>query len=337
MASSDDRIIFHGLKPSPSWENFPQGNVQNLFDFQNDREEYYNPQVGGSNGMEHIERYDMATSCDNNLRFSIEDAMDVEECGENEMISNHYLPNNAYSQPSFEELPENSPLNGNSFLSRPPSNFFGEWQDAPIKTESSFDRVPSQSFSVGEAESHLAGMRESFSVQLDEGVHDTSRQQAVRGSSMSPRKRAEEFFEMEEHSDRQTEEYLGNGLREMEEAINSVFGEWQYPHLAMRARDIFRRAVAIQAEQKEGVAKFNHRRASDNGEHRLRFGRRKAFVITAIVIAMKEFGLSLPGGKKRKDRDAVRALSDVIPGKQKVSLDSVKSCCSTLGIQIRLS
>eukprot|EP00009_Paramoeba_aestuarina_P009415 CAMPEP_0201522626 /NCGR_PEP_ID=MMETSP0161_2-20130828/18435_1 /ASSEMBLY_ACC=CAM_ASM_000251 /TAXON_ID=180227 /ORGANISM="Neoparamoeba aestuarina, Strain SoJaBio B1-5/56/2" /LENGTH=350 /DNA_ID=CAMNT_0047921535 /DNA_START=113 /DNA_END=1166 /DNA_ORIENTATION=+ len=128
------------------------------------------------------------------------------------------------------------------------------------------------------------------------------------------------------------DDYLSQGLREVEDALSLHFRGKQFPkHVAIRAKDLFQKSHEIQLQQKAGDVAFKkHRRSSNNTSHRVRYGRRKAFVITAIVVALKEFGVSLQGRVRMSDKDTISLLSDSVPGNSTVSIGSVKSCCRDL-------
>ena len=140
--------------------------------------------------------------------------------------------------------------------------------------------------------------------------------------------------------DRQVEpdDYLSQGLREVGDALSFHFRGKQFPkHVAIRAKELFQKSHEIQLQQKAGDVAFKkHRRSSNNTSHRVRYGRRKAFVITAIVVALKEFGVSLQGRVRMSDKDTISLLSDSVPGNSTVSIGSVKSCCRDLCLDDRI-
>jgi len=128
------------------------------------------------------------------------------------------------------------------------------------------------------------------------------------------------------------DDYLSQGLREVEDALSLHFRGKPFPkHVFIRAKDLFQKSHEVQLQQKAGDVAFKkHRRSSNNTSHRVRYSRRKAFVITAIVVALKEFGVSLQGRVRISDKDTIDLLSDSVPGNSTVSIGSVKSCCRDL-------
>mmetsp|Transcript_9015 Transcript_9015/g.12079 ORF Transcript_9015/g.12079 Transcript_9015/m.12079 type:complete len:325 (-) Transcript_9015:51-1025(-) len=127
--------------------------------------------------------------------------------------------------------------------------------------------------------------------------------------------------------------YLRNGLQEVERALRSYFeGSPVFPqHAYNRAKQLFEVSFLLQAQQKIGSVAFYNPRLSQNGRgNRKRFARRKTFVITAIIVALKEFGL-----RRDSDKKTVAELSRTVAGTAKVGLASVKSCCTTLSLDIK--
>ena len=134
------------------------------------------------------------------------------------------------------------------------------------------------------------------------------------------------------------DKYHHNGLEDIDHALQFHFAGRQFPrHVSKRAKELFKNSYELQLSQKDGGAAFRPNRG-DGAAHqaqirkRKRFARRKAFVVTAIVVAMKEFGLSLNARTRKSDADVVEALSETVPGGSKIRLTSVKSCCRSLSL-----
>jgi hypothetical protein len=53
-------------------------------------------------------------------------------------------------------------------------------------------------------------------------------------------------------------------------------------------------------------------------------------VVTSILVALKEFGVSLQG--RPTDKETIAMLSKSIPGNLTIKLGSVKTCCRDLGL-----
>jgi len=131
------------------------------------------------------------------------------------------------------------------------------------------------------------------------------------------------------------DKYLHNGLEDIDHALQLHFAGRQFPrHVCKRAKELFTLSYEWQKNQKAGDVSFRRNRgegAAPAGK-RKRFARRKAFVVTAIIVALKEFGLSLCGRTRLGDKEAIATLSDTVPGGSKIRLTSVKSCCRSLSL-----
>jgi hypothetical protein len=132
--------------------------------------------------------------------------------------------------------------------------------------------------------------------------------------------------------------YLSEGMHEIETSLAGIFGSQYYQHVLLRAQNLFQQSYALQSQQKTGSAAFKpSRRGQQNTDSsidtRRRYSRRKAFVISAIVASLKEFGLSLPGHPS--DRATVDILSCSVPGDLRITIQSVKKCCRDLGLDMR--
>ena len=128
------------------------------------------------------------------------------------------------------------------------------------------------------------------------------------------------------------DKYLHNGLEDIDQALQYHFAGRQFPrHVSKRAKELFKRSYELQSQQKDGDVAFRRNRG-DSSSRRKRFARRKAFVVTAIVVSLKEFGLSLNGRMRQSDSQAIAALSETVSGGSKIRLTSVKSCCRTLSL-----
>jgi hypothetical protein len=132
----------------------------------------------------------------------------------------------------------------------------------------------------------------------------------------------------------EADNYLSLGLREIENALSFHFSGRQFPnHVALRAKDIFRKSYEIQLQQKVGDLAFKKQKRSvtNPSSNRVRYGRRKAFVVTSVIVALKEFGVSLPG--RPTDKETTAMLNKSIPGNLTIKLSSVKTCCRDLGLE----
>jgi len=124
--------------------------------------------------------------------------------------------------------------------------------------------------------------------------------------------------------------FLAHGLADLEVIFEKVFKR-EHRHVYSRAREIFKKAAEVQTHQKNGSATFRSRRYDPNTT-RKRFGKRRAYVVTAYMVAMKLVGVvGIPGTTIRKDEDVLAALSVATSGNQSVALRSVKDCSKILG------
>ena len=140
-------------------------------------------------------------------------------------------------------------------------------------------------------------------------------------------------------TDYESANYLSDGMQEIESVLAGLFRCQYYQHVLTRAQNVFRMSFALQSQQKSGNAVFKpSRRGNPNAESsndtRRRYSRRKAFVVSAIVVSLKEFGVSLPGHPS--DRSTIDILSCSVPGDLRITLQSVKKCCRELGLDMRL-
>ncbi len=161
------------------------------------------------------------------------------------------------------------------------------------------------------------------------------------------------------HQKSGTLNYEESGLGEIEYVVTEIFHDVSlYRSLVSRASEIYKLSVDLQKNQKDKLCiscekaktqtpkKSSKSRASRNCACRPRFCRQKAFVLTSIIIAMKQLGLRIGNyddacqdtKAKSRDRYHMEVLNRFIPGTVNVSIQSVKTCCRDLKLtSIRLS
>jgi hypothetical protein len=109
--------------------------------------------------------------------------------------------------------------------------------------------------------------------------------------------------------------------------------------LIIRATDIFKIVAKMQNDQKQRTVQTP--RTSQQYKCRKRYGRQKAFVISSIIIGMKQLGLNidpLTNTKLSRDKQNIEELNRVVSGETLITISSVKKCCRELGFtSIRLS
>ena len=149
-----------------------------------------------------------------------------------------------------------------------------------------------------------------------------------------------------------------SGRGDIEHVVTQIFCHMSLRgSLVSRASDIYKQYVDSQKKRKSqlciscGKAQTREPKNSSNlrlvgasreGTCRQRFCRRKAFMLTSIIIAMKQLGLRIENydGAEAKSRDQyhIEVLNRFITGIVNVSIQSVKSCCRDLKFtSIRLS
>ena len=124
------------------------------------------------------------------------------------------------------------------------------------------------------------------------------------------------IFEIEEsltqNEKEETEkEFLVNGRRDINRAMDRLFPDSRPAGVLHRARELFERSFIYQRDQKVGKIEFG------GGKVRQNYSRRKAFVVAAILIGMFEHNILLP--------KPLLQLNYAIEGKD-VSELSVKRC-----------
>lgn len=142
------------------------------------------------------------------------------------------------------------------------------------------------------------------------------------------------------NSSRNTEtvnHYEKLGRKQIENAVFHLFSNSSLAgSLIVRATEIYKKSVELQQKQKEISCdqKPCCRRRDRKFHCRVRFARQKAFLVTSIIIAMKQLGLQILTNKmtaKTRDRHHIKMISQHIEGTINVSINSVKGCCRDLG------
>jgi len=245
------------------------------------------------------------------LGDSLDEPMEIDQYSYPPRISptNHFAPPNRYSPPR-NYSPRFSP----------PGSPFSHSTSAPRRNSPIVKNSPTKPPHAEERHNSL----------LDE--HWTDNSPIRRDNEISEEFRRQPGFHQQFPTQSEGDDYLSQGLREIENALSLHFRGRQFPkHVSIRAKDLFRKSFEIQLQQKAGDVAFKkHRRSSNHTSHRVRYGRRKAFVITAIIVALKEFGVALQGRMRTGDKETIALLSDSVPGNNTVSVGSVKSCCRDL-------
>jgi len=153
-------------------------------------------------------------------------------------------------------------------------------------------------------------------------------------TNSEPKKKRKKRRKMESICECETDDYLRNGIREIQKALVYHFKGRPFPdHVSHRAKALFTQSYHIQSQQKAGDVLFTKSRGSSvYSSNRKRYARKKAFVVTSIMVALKEFGVSILARHRTSDKETVIELSSSVPGNFPVSLASVRSCCRALGL-----
>jgi len=122
--------------------------------------------------------------------------------------------------------------------------------------------------------------------------------------------------------ERDEKEFLWEGLRNIEDVLYKLYnGDTTNKRVSERAKELFQKAFHFQVQQKKGAIEMK-RSGGKNlaNKNRQKFSRRKQFVITALIEALKEAGIS---------RWKIEDLSEQMEGIQ-VSQYSVENCLKDL-------
>lgn len=113
------------------------------------------------------------------------------------------------------------------------------------------------------------------------------------------------------------------GITEIEYAVSYFFKHVPIcKSLIIRATDIFKTVAKVQNDQKRMIVRKRH-------------SRQKAFVISSIIVGMRQLGLNisnpLTNTKLSRDKQNIEELNRVVPGEIVITINCVKKCCRELG------
>lgn len=127
------------------------------------------------------------------------------------------------------------------------------------------------------------------------------------------------------------EDFLHEGYGAIEHAFSRLFPDIGHDSATRMAKFFFKKAFQSQLEQKRGI-KVMKRKTKDE-THRKKFARRKAFVVSAILAALRKEGIRRPGTKEGDSNEwfDVYDLNRYVEGKDVTPKSKVK-CWNELGI-----
>ena len=127
------------------------------------------------------------------------------------------------------------------------------------------------------------------------------------------------------------EDFLHEGYGAIEHAFSRLFPDIGHDSATRMAKFYFKKAFQAQLEQKRGI-KVMKRKTKDE-THRKKFARRKAFVVSAILAALRKEGIRRPGTKEGDSNEwfDVYDLNRYVEGKD-VTPKSKQKCWNELNI-----